>query len=822
MLQDLRDALRQWRRTPIVTAVALLSLGLGIGANLTLFALADALLYRSLPVRDPHSLIRIETEDGPFGPVEATVTPAVWARVRDHQTFAASVFGAAFERVNFAQGGEARYGFALQVSGNALDVLGIGARLGRTIQPQDEESGAAPVAMISHGVWQREHGGDPNVLGRTITIDGHAFTIVGVTPASFFGLEVGRQADVVLPLASASLLRDPEMVAASSVIRIYGRLATGQTIEQAAGTLRAWLPSLREATRPSPGPLADRHLNRPLGVAAAAIGTSVLRSSYERPLLVLLGAVAIVLLIACANLAALVLARFSDRRHELGVRLALGASRWRLARSLVTDSLALAAIGAAVGLWIADRAVTVVVPQLSVPALQGVTPSLAAGIDARLMLVAGALALVTGVLAGLIPAWRASAAAPQHALAPSARSGTSTPRAVRTMRVMVVAQVALSLVLVTGAALVVRSFQVLTTSPTGVEPDRVLVAALRGDLTGPTPVARFEKIAAIQQALAAIPGAEVVSGGIITPLSGMMSAAALTVPGSRYVPPPDRPSGGFAPFNLVLPGFFHAIGTPVIDGREFEEGDAASRRGVALVNQAFVEQHFPGQYAVGRVLMLSQTELEIIGVVANSRIISLREERPAAMAFGLLTQDARTTPMANLRFVLRAAQPDTLRGGVVAALRAVDPSLSVEFRTMRDEADASVNRERLLAWLGTLLAILGLLMAAIGLHGTFAYAVSRRRHELGVRLAVGATPGHVQRLILGESAVVFTIGAILGTAGSLATARFVESLLFGVDARDPLLLALAVALVSVVAVTATWRPAHRAAHLDPMTVLRAE
>lgn len=822
MLQDLRDAFRQWRRTPLVTAVALLSLALGIGANLALFSLVDALLFRTLPVHDPHSLIRVEVEDGPFGPVDAVVIPAVWAHVRDHQPFAATVFGAALERVNFAAGGEARYGFALQVSGNALDALGIGARLGRTIQPEDDGAGAPPVAMLSYGLWQREHGADPNVLGRTITIDGHAFTIVGVTPASFFGLEVGRQADVVLPLASASLLRDPEAVAASSAIRIYGRLVTGQTIEQATSTLRAWQPSLREATMPPPGPLADRHLNRPLGVASAAIGTSVLRSSYERPLLVLLGAVAMVLLIACANLAALVLARFSDRRHELGVRLALGASRWRLARGLVTDSLALSVAGAGLGLWVADRAVAFVIPQLSTPALQGAAPSLATGIDTRLLLVAATLALATGVVAGLIPAWRASAAAPQDALTQSARSGSSTRRGTRAMRVLVAAQVALSLVLVTGATLVVRSFVVLTTSPVGLEPDRVMVAALRGELAGATSESRFEKIAAIQGALGSIPGVEAVSGGIITPLSGMMAAAPVTVPGSRYVPPPDRPPGGFAPFNYVLPGFFRAIGTPVIDGREFEEGDAASRRGFALVNQAFADQHFPDDSAIGRVLMLGQTELDIIGVVANSRLMSLREDRPAAMAFGLLTQDARTSPIANLRFVLRAADPDALRGGVVTALRAVDPSLSVEFRTMRDDADASVTRERLLAWMGALFAALGLLMAATGLYGTFAYAVSRRRHELGVRLAVGATPSAIRQLILGESAVVLAVGAVAGIAGSLAAARFVESLLFGVNARDPWLLALAVTVVGAVAAMATWRPAHQASRLDPVTVLRAE
>lgn len=293
MRHDLRDAVRQWWRTPIVTAVAVLSLALGIGANLALFSLMDALLLRSLPVRDPQSLVRVVAEEGPFGTVDASVTPAAWEHIRHHQPFAATVFGAAPSRVNFAQGGEARYGSALYVSGNALDVLGVGARLGRTLQPADDEAAAPPVAMIAYGVWRREYGGVPQLLGQTIAVEGHPFTIVGVAPQSFFGLEVGRQSDVILPLASRSITRGAAETTMSPWVRVYGRIAAGQTIDQASAALRAWQPSLREATMPPPGPLAERHLRSPLSVASAAIGTSILFRSYERPLFVLLGAVAI-------------------------------------------------------------------------------------------------------------------------------------------------------------------------------------------------------------------------------------------------------------------------------------------------------------------------------------------------------------------------------------------------------------------------------------------------------------------------------------------------------------------------------------------------
>lgn len=830
MLNDLGNALRQWLRTPVVTAVALASLALGIGANLALFGLVDALLLKSLPVRNPQSLVRFAWDDPRFGAVDLTVSTPVWTHVRAEQPFAESVLAVASDRVNLARGGEARFVPALYVNGGGLDVLGIAPALGRNLQPDDDQPGAPPAAMISHGLWQRDFAGRTSVLSETIHIHDQAFSIVGVAPPSFLGLEVGRGADVIVPISAepairgaAQLQRRPD----TPWLTIYGRLRPGQSADDATTALRGWLPALREATRPA-GPAGAQHLAVPPYAVSGAQGLSFLRRQYQQPLLVLLGAVALVLLIACANLAALVLARFTDRRHELGVRLALGAGRARLVRMLVAESLLLATAGAMAGIWFADVAVGALVPYLA--SSNAATPTqLQVAIDLRLIAVAAALALVSGTIAGLVPAWRASNVSPQTSLAASTRGGTHGKRAARSMRVMVAAQVALSLVLVSGAAVMVRSFVGLTTNPTGVEPDRVLVALVGGGLAGPDAATRFARINRIRQSLAALPGVEAASAGIMTPLSGGMSAAPLEVPGSIYQPPAGTGDGivingsatTFTPFNRVLPDFFQVVGTPVINGRDFQDSDDASSPPVAVVNQAFAARHFGDGNPIGRTLVTGGRPLTIVGVAADSRQMTLKETTPLALAYGLLTQSA-TGPIPSLRFIIRSREPDTLRATAAAAIRGVDPRLSIEFRTMRDEADATVNRERLMAWMAALFAALGLVMAVIGLYGTFTYAVARRRGEIGVRMALGAARRDILGMVLREVALVLAIGTVLGLGGALASERLLQSLLIGTSARDPWMLTVAITGVVGAAILASFVPARRASRIDPMAALREE
>jgi predicted permease len=468
-----------------------------------------------------------------------------------------------------------------------------------------------------------------------------------------------------------------------------------------------------------------------------------------------------------------------------------------------------------------------VVPYLTTPATA--QTSLAIAIDVRLVAFTVVIAMLSGGVAGLLPAWRASRVTPQVSLA-SSRGALPGQRASRALRVMVAAQVALSLVLVGGAAVMVRSFVGLTTRPTGVDTDRILIAVVSGTLAGSEPARRYEAIEEIRRSLRAVPGAESVSGGIVTPLSAAMAAAQIEVPGSIYQPPASgegvmvingRPTA-FTPFNRVLPNYFTTVGTPILTGRDFDDRDHPGSPPVAIVNQAFATRHFGNANPVGRTIITGGDTLTIVGLTADSKIMSLKDAQPIAMAFGAFTQLKGTSPISRLRFAVRADEPEQLRTAVANAIRAVDPRLAIEFRTMRDEADATVNRERLMAWMAGIFAALGLVMAAIGLYGTFTYVVTRRRAEIGVRMAVGAGRGDILRMIMRDAGIVLGAGMIVGLAGTLATGRLLQSLLVSVSARDPWMLAAAVVAVAAAAAAASVIPARRASLTDPMAALRDE
>jgi predicted permease len=607
---------------------------------------------------------------------------------------------------------------------------------------------------------------------------------------------------------------------------MYARLRTGQGPEEATTALRAWHPAWREATLPG-GPNDKNHLAYPPYVTSGARGESNVRRQYQQPLLVLLAAVGLVLVIACANLAALVLARFTDRRHELGVRLALGAGRARLVRMLLAESVLLSAAGAVIGVLVAQALAAAVVPYLTTPS--AAQPSLAIAIDLRLVAFTAAIAIVSGAIAGLLPAWRASRVTPQVSLAPS-RSTLPGPRASRALRVMVAAQVALSLVLVAGAAVMVRSFVGLTTNPTGVDTDRILIALVSGTLAGSEPARRYEVIEEVRRSLRSVPGVHAVSGGMVTPLSSSMAAAQIEVPGSIYTPPAsgegvmviNGKATAFTPFNRVLPNYFTTVGTPILAGRDFDDRERPGSAPVAIVNQAFATRHFGTANPIGRTIITGGETLAIVGLAADSKIMSLKDAQPIAMAFGAFTQLKGTSPISRLRFAVRADEPETLRTGIAHAIRGVDPRLAIEFRTMRNEADATVNRERLMAWMAGIFAALGLIMAVVGLYGTFTYVVARRRSEIGVRMAVGATRSDIVRMIMREAGLVLAAGVIVGIAGAFATGQALQSLLFQVSARDPWMLAIAVTSVIGAAVVASLIPARRASRTDPMVALKAE
>jgi len=826
MLSDLLNALRQWLRTPVVTAVALASLGLGIGANVALFGVVDALLLKTLPVRDPQTLIRVVTQDPDHGDVDLELSSRAWEYVLNHQPFAESVLAAGNGRVNLARGGEARFVQAVYINGGGIATLGVEPTLGRGLRADDDSDGAQPAAMISHALWQRDYQGTPDAVGQTIWINNQPFTIVGVMPRAFSGFDVVQRADVFVPLSGAPLIRrgvgNTPLGPHQAWLALYGRMKPGQSLAATTTAIRAWIPELRDSTAP-PGPDAANYLIHPASAVPGGQGVSFLREQYRQPMLVLFGAVGLVLVIACANLAALVLARFADRRHELGVRLALGAARGRILRMLVVESVLLASVGGVVGVAGALVFADTMTPFLT--SSIGTQSPVAIALDARLLAFAALMALLSGLMSGLWPAWRASRLAPQLSIQASSRNGMQGAQSTRTLRLLVAAQISLSLVLVAGASVMVRSFVGLVTAPTGVDADQVLIAQVTGTLSGVDPSSRYERIEAIRRALRLVPGATMVSGGMITPLSNSMAAAQVEVPGSIYKTGENdvRMNGrSFTPFNSVLPHYFATIGTPILAGRDFDERDGPGTPSVAIVNQAFARRHFGSANPIGRTMIVNGKTLEIVGLAADAKLISLKDLAPVALGYGAFTQRGTTAPISTLRFALRAEDTSAIRPTVAAAIRGIDPRLAVEFRDMRDEASATVNRERLLAWLAGVFASLGLAMAVIGLYGTFTYAVTRRRAEIGVRMALGAERSDILGMILREVAIILTIGTMAGLAGAFASGRMLQGLLFSTSAHDPGMLALALTSVIGAAVLASLFPARRASRVDPMVALREE
>jgi putative ABC transport system permease protein len=821
MRDEILSALRQWRRAPGATAIAVLSLTLGLGGTLALFSLVDALLLKTLPVHEPERLTRVVGRDLRPGEQHDIGLPThVWEYVRRSQTTFESVLAVGTGRVNLARGGDTRLAGIAYVNGGYFETLGLRPAAGRGLAAFDEAPVNSAVAVISHALWQREYAGRLDIAGQPIYLDNHRFEIVGVAPKAFFGLEVGRVDDVIVPLAAQDLVRGEESQFRSPSagwLQIYGRLQAGQSLTDAAEQWRAWYPALRAATVRSDVD-SERHLPYQLDLAPAAQGQSFARRQYATALSWLSGAVTVLLLIACTNVAVLAMARFSDRRHEIGVRLSLGATRGRIVRLLLTDSLLVALVSGALGIGVSQVVAHAVAPFLTFGPAHTMGTVLLLTLDRRLLAMAGLLTIGSAVIAGLVPAIRATQTAPLASLTEQTRGG-GTRRTFRTMRAFATAQVAGSVVLLVGASLLVRSFVELTTRPTGIDRDRVLVAAVTDPYESQTPAGSLQRILRLQGALATTPGISGVSAGLVTPLGGMMAAARLRVPGSLEI----TPAGGYPPFNAVLPGYFAVLGTPLLMGRDFSPTDVAGgpagRRDVAIVNQAFAERHFGGFSPLGRVLAVGDRELEIVGVVANARAMSLREDRPVPMAYGALAQGV-TLRSSNLRFVMRAEDPHSARAGVLSSMRAVDPRIVVDLRTMNDDALSTVNRERLLAWLGGAFALLGLLIANVGVYGTFAYAVVRRRQEIGVRLALGAGRMDVLWLFLREATVMVAVGVVGGTGAALAGSRYLHGLLFGVSPRDGTSVVTAIGCTLVVAALATYLPARRAAAASPAVALR--
>jgi putative ABC transport system permease protein len=819
-MSSVRHAVKSLAATPVVSAVAVLSLALGIGANTALFTLIDGLLLRSLPVRDPCRLaLVIEGND-----VQTSWTNPIWEQLRDREKIFDGAFAWTSTRFDLARGGETEFVNGMYASGRFFDVLGVPAVLGRTFSAADDSRGGGregPVAVLSHAFWQRRFGGAADAVGRTITLDRVTFTIVGVTPPGFTGPEPGIAFDVAVPLGTESVIRGVESALDSRStwwLSLMVRLKPDQTIESATRVLRQVQPQVRDATTPPDwtARFQAEYLKEGFTLQPAAGGPSSLRLRYERPLLTLMVVVGLVLLIACANIANLLLARATARSHELAVRLALGASRGRMAAESLVESLVLAGLGALFGLLFAQWGSRLLVSLISTR-VRVVTLDLS--LDWRVLGFTVAVAAVTAVSFGMVPALRAAHVQPQLALADRGRSVIGGSR-IGLGGSLVVAQVALSLVLVAAGGLFLRTFTALAHLDTGFDQDPLVVMTLDATRVQPeNRVALFERVRA---AAAAVPGVESAATSMVTPISGTTVQYAIEVVGEP--PRPEKDRGVLV--NLVGPGWFSTYGMRILAGRDVTARDAAGAPDVAVVNREFVRRFLGGRDPIGRVVRDAYprpgkppVSREVVGVVSDAAYRSLREPIPATMYLSL-QQTERPWPSA--RVTIRAARgdPSMLVRPAAAAVGRVNPDLALTFRSLGEQVAASIVQERLIATLSGFFGGLGLLLAGLGLYGLASYSVTRRRAEIGIRMALGAPASTVVRGVMVRLGALVAAGLAIGAVVSLWAVRFVSTLLFGVQARDASTLLAAIGVLVAVAAAASWNPARRAARIDPVEVLR--
>ncbi|HTI38531.1 MAG TPA: ABC transporter permease [Vicinamibacterales bacterium] len=823
-MTDLRDAVRSLFATPVVTAVAVLSLALGIGANTAIFSIVNALMLRSLPVKDPQQLVQILT-----GPQRTSWSNPLWEQLRER---APRMFNGAFayshQRLDLASGGEQRPAEAIMASGTFFDVLGVPAILGRTFTAaNDVRRGtgidARQVAVISYRFWQQHYGGSADAVGKAISLDRVPFTIIGVTGPDFTGVDQGNSFDVAIPLAAEPLIRGAKESAMDERswwwLRVMARLEPGDSIERATAAVRAIQPQLREATLPTnfrPQDLPN-YLKDPFTIRGAANGPNSLGRLYRDPLNILMGVVALVLLIACANIANLLLARASARRHELSVRVALGASSWRIVRQLLTESVVLAAAGAVLGLAFAQWAARLLVSELS---YYGSRITLDTGLDWRVMAFTAGVAFSTALLFGIVPALRSTRVQPQEAMKEQGRSIVGESR-FGMASLLVIAQVALSLVLVVGAALFVRTFSSLAHVRLGFDPNPVLIVAANAQRSARAVEDRAALYERMREAVLAVPGVQQASLQNVTPLSDSEWDTLIANPPGLSLSEKDRD----VHVNAVSPGWFATYGTPIIAGRDFTLRDDRTTPHVVLVNETFAKKYFAGANPVGQTVRNEPSPgedtppLQIIGLVRDAVYDSLRDPVPPTMYQAQL-QQARPNPSVEIAVRAASGSPALLTRSIVEAIGSVDRDVSLTFNPLRETVRDFTVQERMLAILSGFFGALALLLAGLGLYGVMSYAVSRRRTEIGIRMALGAGPGGAVRLVLTRAALLVTAGVAVGAAISLWASKFVADLLFGLAPRDASSLLIATMTLATIGALAAWLPARRAARIDPAQVLR--
>ncbi len=834
MFSDLKFALRALRKSPGFAAVAVLSLALGIGANTAIFSLVSEVLLKSLPVRDPDQLVLFNWSAPPgSGPQsingwtqrdpvtkEMTCTSfslATFAAFRRDAPTLSEVFAfSPLDQLNVIIDGQAQVVRDAQVvSGNFHAALGAPMAAGRALTPEDDRPAAAPVAVISHRFWLRNFAGSPSALNHVMTVNNVPVTIVGITAPQFAGTtQVGEVQDITMPLSLYGQLAPDDTDAPqewSFWVRLMGRLKPGATLEQTELSVApVFAASVKNASGTNKSPKGIR-----LHARSGAQGLVEARRDYARSLTVLLVLVGLVLLVACANVANLLLARGAARRREIAVRLALGASRPRLLRQLLGESVLLALLGAGVGLLLAiwSRDALLALQPLGTEGL-----SLAMPLDSRVLAFTTAVAVGTGILFGLAPAWRATGLNPSSEF----QGGTRTLGGARSRlaKSLMVVQVALSLVLLIGAGLFTRTLLNLQHINPGFNPSGLLLFRVDAMAAGHPREEVPALYTRLADRLATLPGVQHVTFSQVPLLAQSSWTSTVTLAGAK------QPAGNNANVTMhgVDPSFFATYQLPLLAGRGFTAQDAAKAPRVAIVNEAFARKYYDGQSPLGRIIGFNGNEkapdIEIVGVVADAKYVTLQDQaRPAAFFPFAQIRNARFG-----NFALRVAgDPLALAPSVRAAVHAIDPALPLyNLRTQDEQISRLLTGERLFARLSAFFGLLAMGLAAIGLYGLMSYAVLQRTGEIGLRMALGALPAGLLRMIVLETLGLVALGIALGGAGAWALSRLVRSLLYGLTPTDPLTYVVAVVLLLVVGLLAAWLPARRASRVDPMVALRTE
>jgi predicted permease len=832
-MSRLRFALRTLFASPFVTVVAAGSLALGIGATTAIFSMFNEVLLRSLPVPHPEELVNLSspgpkqgsTSCGQAGNCDSVFSYAMFRDLQRVQTVFTNIAAHRSFGANLSAAGQTLTGEGMLVSGSYFGVLGVQPAVGRLISPQDDQAqGQSPVVVLSHAFWQSHFGSRADAVDQTMIVNGQTMTIVGVAPRGFEGTTTGIRPDVFVPITMRGLMEPGFNRFANRQTYwayLFARLRPGVSIEQASSSLNTQYHAIiNDVEAPLQKGMSDQTMARfrakTVLLDRGNRGQSTMDRDARAPLLMLLGVTALVLLIACANIANLLLARAAARSTEMAIRLSIGASRRQLVGQLLTESLLLAIIGGAAGLLVARWTIDLILWMLP----PDVATLMTFEIDGTVLAFAAALTLGTGLLFGLFPALHST----RPDLLPTLKGQAGQPGgargAARFRTSLATAQIALSMALLVAAGLFTRSLMNISRQDLGLEADQVVTFEISPELNGYTPERSMQLFTKLEADLGAVPGVTGVTASLVPLIAGNNWGTDVAVEGFTSGPDVDSNSR----FNEIGPGYFRVLGVSLIAGREFTERDAAGSPKVAIVNEAFAKKFHLGRDVVGKRMAYdgrnNALDTEIVGLIPDVKYSDVKDQVPPVF----YTPYRRDTTLGNLTFYVRTSlDPEQFLSNIRPAVARLDPNLPLDnLRTLPQQVQQNIFLDRFISTLSAAFALLATLLAAIGLYGVLAYTVAQRTREIGLRMALGAAPGRVRGMVLRQVVRMTMIGGAVGLLGAWLLGRAAQAMLYHMQAHDPVVLTTSAVVLTIVALAAGFIPAYRASQVDPMLALRYE